>query len=196
MTEVDHPPPPPDTKDRVIDERDLLRAIAAGDREAASELVERTYSSVYAALFRFTGGDEDLAADLTQETYRKAWAALPRFNGRSLFATWLYRIAYTTFLNHVRRPRRMVPIEHGHERLAVDPAATGETLLERSQDANRLRRAVLELPEELRLTVTARYWGEVPVREIARLEGITQPAVRKRIKRALKILGHAMEVAS
>jgi RNA polymerase sigma-70 factor (ECF subfamily) len=196
MTEVDHPPSPPTAKDRVIDERDLLRAIAAGDREAASELVERTYSSVYAALFRFTGGDEELAADLTQETYRKAWAALARFNGRSLFATWLYRIAYTTFLNHVRRPRRMVPMEQGHERIAIDPAATGEMLLERSQDATRLRRAVLDLPEELRLTVTARYWGEVPVREIARLEGITQPAVRKRIKRALKILGHAMEVAS
>ena len=53
-----------------------------------------------------------------------------------------------------------------------------------------------DLPEDLRLAVTARYWGEIPVREIARLEGITQPAVRKRIKRALKILGHAMEVAS
>ena len=196
MTEVDHPPQPPAEQDRVIDERDLLRAMAAGDREAASELVDRTYSSVYAALFRFTGGDEELAADLTQETFRKAWAALPRFDGRSRFATWLYRIAYTTFLNHVRRPRRLVPMEPGHERTAVDPSATGDSLLERSQEASRLRRAVLELPEELRLTVTARYWGEVPVREIARLEGITQPAVRKRIKRALKILGHAMEVAS
>ena len=195
MTEVDHPPQPPAEQDRVVDERDLLRAIAAGDREAASELVDRTYSSIYAALFRFTGGDEELAADLTQETYRKAWAALPRFDGRSRFGTWLYRIAYTTFLNHVRRPRRLVPMEPGHERSSVDPAATGESLLERSQEASRLRRAVLDLPDELRLTVTARYWGEVAVREIARLEGITQPAVRKRIKRALKILGHAMEVA-
>jgi RNA polymerase sigma-70 factor (ECF subfamily) len=196
MTEVDHPPQPPAEQDRVIDERDLLRAIAAGDREAASELVDRTYSSVYAALFRFTGGDEELAADLTQETYRKAWTALSRFDGRSRFGTWLYRIGYTTFLNHVRRPRRLIPMEPNHERAAVDPAATSDSLLERSQEATRLRRAVLELPEELRLAVTARYWGEVPVREIARLEGITQPAVRKRIKRALKILGHAMEVAS
>ncbi len=180
----------------MTDERSLLAAIAAGDREAASELVDRTYSSVYSALFRFTGGNEDLAADLTQETYRKAWSALPRFDGRSRFGTWLYRIAYTTFLNHVRRPRRLVPMEPSHEKTAVDPAAGSDASLERSQEATRLRRAVLDLPEELRLAVTARYWGEVPVREIARLEGITQPAVRKRIKRALKILGHAMEVAS
>ena len=196
MTEVDHPPQPPADQEWLTDERSLLRAIAGGNREAASELVDSTYSTVYAALFRLTGGDEDLAADLTQETYRKAWAALPRFDGRSRFGTWLYRIAYTTFLNHVRRPRRLVPMEPGHERTAVDPATGSEALLERSQEATRLRRAVLDLPEELRLAVTARYWGEVPVREIARLEGITQPAVRKRIKRALKILGHAMEVAS
>ena len=71
-----------------------------------------------------------------------------------------------------------------------------DELIERRQEAHLLRRAVLDLPETLRLTVTACYWGEVPVREIARLEGITQPAVRKRLKRALKILGHTMEVAS
>jgi RNA polymerase sigma-70 factor (ECF subfamily) len=196
MTEVDHPPQLAAEQDRVLDERDLLRAVAAGDRDAASELVDRTYSSVYAALFRFTGGEEELAADLTQETFRKAWSALPRFDGRSRFATWLYRIAYTTFLNHVRRPRRLVPMEPGHERSAVDPAAPTDSLLERSQEARRLQRAVFDLPDDLRLAVTARYWGEIPVREIARLEGITQPAVRKRLKRALKILGHAMEVAS
>lgn len=196
MTEVDHPPHPRAERDRTMDEGDLLRAIAGGDRAAASELVDRTYTSIYAALFRFTGGDEDLAADLTQDAYRKAWAALPRFDGRSRFATWLYRIAYTTFLNHVRRPRPLVAMEKGHERTAVDPAVASDVLLERSQEATRLRRAVLDLPDDLRLTITARYWGEVPVREIARLEGITQPAVRKRIKRALKILGHAMEVAS
>jgi RNA polymerase sigma-70 factor (ECF subfamily) len=178
------------------DERALLLAAAAGDRDAAGELVERSYSTVYASLFRLTGGDQELAADLTQESFRKAWAALPRFNGRSKFSTWLFRIAYNSFLNHVRRPRRLVPMEEGHLREAADPAPAGDELVASSQEAARLRRAVLELPETLRLTVAARYWGELPVREIAELEGITQPAVRKRLKKALRVLGHAMEVAS
>jgi RNA polymerase sigma-70 factor (ECF subfamily) len=178
------------------DERSLLAAAASGDRTAAGELVERTYPMVFAALYRLTGGDQELAADLTQDSYRKAWASLVRFDGRSKFSTWLYRIAHNTFLNHVRRPQRVVPMEDSHERTAVDPGNSGERELERRQDAVRLRRAVLDLPPELRLAVTARYWAEVPVREIARLEGITEPAVRKRLKRALRILGHAMEVAS
>ncbi len=196
MTEADLPPQPAVMEAPSAEERGLLAAAAAGDRDAAGALVERTYRVVYSALFRLTGGDQELAADLTQETYRKAWAALPRFRGGSAFSTWLYRIAYNTFLNHVRRPRRLVPLEDGEARTASDPAPTGDELVERSQEATRLRRAVLELPEELRLAVTARYWGEVPVRDIARTAGITEPAVRKRIKRALRILGHAMEVAS
>jgi RNA polymerase sigma-70 factor (ECF subfamily) len=195
MTEAELPHQPIAEPATEWDEKVLLQAIATGDRDAAGDLVDRTYSMVYAALFRFTGGDEELAADLTQETYRKAWAALPRFNGRSRFSTWLYRIAHNTFLNHVRRPRRLVPMEENHERSAVDPATPSDRLVEHQQEAVRLRRAVLQLPDELRLTVTARFWGEVPVREIARLDGITEPAVRKRLKRAMKILGHTMEVA-
>ncbi len=196
MSNADLPPPTMAIPDTAIDERTLLIAAAAGDREAADELVDRTYSTVYGSLFKLTGGDEELASDLTQDTYRKAWASLSRFRGGSAFSTWLYRIAYNTFLNHVRRPRRLVPMAEGHERAVSDPSPSGDELVEQSQDAARVRRAVLELPENLRLTVTARYWGEVPVREIAKSVGITEPAVRKRIKRALKILGHAMEVAS
>jgi RNA polymerase sigma-70 factor (ECF subfamily) len=196
MTEVDHSPQPAPRRVEDLDERDLLRAIAAGDKAAAEELVDRTYPAVYASLFKLTGGDEELAADLTQETYRKGWASLSGFTGRSRFGTWLYRIAYNTFLNHVRRPRRLVPMEEHHQRHAESPAMGSDELVEQLQEAHLLRRAVLDLPESLRLTVTARYWGDVPVRDIARLEGITQPAVRKRLKKALKILGDEMEVAS
>src|SRR5947209_9295567 len=71
------------------EERRLLEAIRAGDRAAAEEMVERTYSAVFASLFRLCG-DSDRAADLTQETYQKAWAALPGFDGRSPLFTWLY----------------------------------------------------------------------------------------------------------
>src|SRR5687768_10763286 len=50
------------------EERALLAAIRAGDRDAAEEMVERTYSAVYASLYRLCG-EGDLAADLTQETF-------------------------------------------------------------------------------------------------------------------------------
>ena len=178
------------------DERQLLVDLSRGDRSAADELVERTYEVVYGALHRLTGGDRELTADLTQEAYRRAWASLAGFRGRSRFSTWLYRIAYTTFLNHVRRPHRVVPMEEGHLRRAEDPAASSETLAMENQQGDRLRRAVLELDEPLREVVTAHYWGEVPVREIARMIGLTEQGTRKRLRKALAILDNALEVSS
>lgn len=176
------------------DERALAAALAAGDRQAAEELVDRTYRSIYGALLRLTGGDAELAADLTQETYRKAWASLAGFGGRAQFSTWLYRIAYTTFLNHVRRPRRVVALDDGAmiEDLG-DPDPPIDERLAQSGDAEQLRKAVLGLPEELRFTVTAHYWKNLPVAEIAALEHITTVAVRKRLKRAFQMLALAME---
>lgn len=170
----------------------LLAALAAGDRGAAERLVERTYKGVFALLRRLSG-DPDLAADLTQETYRKAWDALPGFDRRSQFSTWLFRIAYTTFLNHLRRPRRFVPLEEKHEAAVPDPAPAADEVVGRGMEGDRLRRAVLALPEELRYTVTAVFWGDLPVKEIARQEGITPVGIRKRLKKAFRLLALALE---
>ena len=196
MADADQPPQLPGAPSPLSRERALLVAAANGDREAAGRLVDATYSTIYGALYRLAGGDPELAADLTQETYRKAWAALPGFAGRSRFSTWLYRIAYNTFLNHVRRPRAMLPLQEEHHDATPDGAPGSDDLVALRQETARLRRAVLDLPETLRLMVTARYWGDIPVREIARSEGITQPAVRKRLKRALAMLARALESPS
>lgn len=180
-----------DRPERVEEER-LLAALAAGDREAAERLVERTYRGVYGLLRRLSG-DPDLAADLTQETYRKAWDALSGFDGRSQFSTWLHRIAYTTFLNHMRRPRLIVPLEEKHETVVPDPTPSVEEEVGKAATGDRLRRAVLALPEELRDTVAALFWGDQPVKEVARLEGVTPVAIRKRLKRALTLLAKTLE---
>lgn len=169
------------------EERRLLAAIHAGDRAAAEELVERTYTAIYASLYRLCG-DGDLASDLTQETYQKAWAALSGFDGRSQLFTWLYRIAYTTFLNHIRRPRRMTSLDADDAPEPRDPCRSIDELLSDREEAERLRAAVMQLPEDLRFTVTAHFWGGLPVREIAKIEEITTVAIRKRLHKAFALL--------
>jgi RNA polymerase sigma-70 factor (ECF subfamily) len=173
------------------EEHRLLAAVRGGDRSAAEELVDRTYSSVFASLFRLCG-DRDLASDLTQETYRKAWEALPRFDGRSQFFTWLYRIGYTTFLNHLRRPRLMKSLDDENAPEVPDGAPGAEETLGDAEEAAHLREAVLHLPEDLRFTVTAHFWGGLAVKEIAAIEEITTVAIRKRLHKAFTLLEEAL----
>ena len=168
-------------------ERQLLESARRGDQAAAGVLVERTYSAVYASLFRMCG-DADLASDLTQETYQKAWAALGSFDGRSQFFTWLYRIAYTTFLNFVRRPRRMTSLDEPDAIDVRDESPAADEVIQTAEERERLRDAVLQLPEDLRFTVTAHFWGGLAVKEIAAIENITTVAIRKRMHKAFSIL--------
>jgi RNA polymerase sigma-70 factor, ECF subfamily len=175
------------------EERALLSAVLAGDRTAAESLVDRTYVKIFGLLCHLTGGNRDLAADLTQESYRRAWQALSSFDGRARLSTWLYRIATNVFLNHVRRPRSVVPLEDEH--IATVPAVGRRQDDEASdrQLGERLRKAVLRLPEEQRFAVVAFYWGETPVREIAHVEEVSEVAIRKRLRRAMDVLRRALE---
>ena len=186
-TESGKPPAPPGSA-----APKLWQRARDGDADAADELARETYRHVFAWLFKLSG-DEELAADLTQETYRKAWRSLGGFRGGCAVTSWLCRIAYTTFLNHIRRPRALVPLDEERERALPDPGASAEDALLAAIEGERLRRAVRALPEPLGFAVAARYWAELPTREIAAIQGISQVTVRKRLKKALARLAAALE---
>jgi len=173
-------------------DRMLLAAYRQGDRASAELLVERTYEAVYAAAFKLCG-DPATASDLTQEAYRKAWQSLHRFEGRSKVSTWLYRIVYTTFLNSTRTEGRETPLDDELARKVPSAARTPEELSGAAARAAATRQAVLRLPPDLKATVAAHFWGELPIAEIARDAGITPVAVRKRLKKALALLAAALE---
>ena len=81
----------------------IARVVAADDRSAFELLVRRHQSSLRNFLRRLTKTDAARADDLAQETFIRAYRSIATYAGQAKFATWLYRIAYTTFLNDQRR---------------------------------------------------------------------------------------------
>ena len=191
MTEPASAPGERDGEDGELQRR-LIDETRRGSREAAERLVDATYARVFAALVKLCGDPEE-AADLTQETYRKAWKSLGEFREAALVSTWLYRIAYNTFLNSKRRPMRIVPMEPEIELSAVDAGPPPDVEAARSERDARLRKAVLALPEDLRFPVTAHYWSDVSVADLAEILNLTPQAVRKRLYRAHEALAAALE---
>jgi RNA polymerase sigma-70 factor (ECF subfamily) len=87
----------------------VVAAVRAGDRAAFAALAERYRRQLFVHCYRMLGSVED-AEDVVQETLLRAWRARAGFQGRSLFRTWLYRIATNASLNMLqRRPRRVMP---------------------------------------------------------------------------------------
>ena len=99
-----------DKKDRAaearIDQALVARVLLGKDRRAFEQLLRRHQGMVRAQLRRLLYGDEAAADDLAQEVFLLAWRKLDQFRGEARFSTWLYRIAYSCFLQaHRKRPQ-------------------------------------------------------------------------------------------
>ncbi|WP_295686722.1 sigma-70 family RNA polymerase sigma factor [uncultured Nevskia sp.] len=80
----------------------VARVLAGDDRHAFAVLVRRHQGSVRALLRRLCKGDDAFADDLAQETFLQAHRKLDQFRGDARFSTWIYRIAYNSFLMAIR----------------------------------------------------------------------------------------------
>lgn len=86
-----------------VDQALVARVLLGNDQRAFEQLVRRHQGMVRAQLRRLLHGDEAAADDMAQETFVLAWRKLDQFRGEAKFSTWLYRIAYSCFLQAIRR---------------------------------------------------------------------------------------------
>jgi RNA polymerase sigma-70 factor (ECF subfamily) len=99
--------------DAVNEEATVLDAVRRGDEAAFVARAERYRRQLQVHCYRMLGSVED-AEDLVQETLLRAWKGRAGFEGRSMFRTWLYRIATNACLNALeRQPRRITPPDMG-----------------------------------------------------------------------------------
>src|SRR4051812_26887072 len=106
-----------------MDEAAAVAAARAGDHAAFSALAERYRRQLRVHCYRMLGSFDE-AEDMVQETLLRAWRGREAFEGRSLFRTWLYRIATNACLNAVERtPRRVLPQDVAPPVTAATPAS-------------------------------------------------------------------------
>jgi RNA polymerase sigma-70 factor (ECF subfamily) len=101
---------PASTGREALDDRDLVEAAKRGDREAFRTLFERYHRRAYALAFGVVRHPED-ALDVVQDAFIKAHKYLDKFEGNSSFYTWLYRIVMNLAIDHLRKHRRVRPVE-------------------------------------------------------------------------------------
>lgn len=89
----------------------VARVLAGDDRHAFAALVRRHQGAVRALLRRLCKGDDAFADDLAQETFLLAHRKLDQFRGDAKFSTWIYRIAYNSFLMAIRSRHPEEPLD-------------------------------------------------------------------------------------
>jgi RNA polymerase sigma-70 factor, ECF subfamily len=184
-------------------ERQLLAQLRAGENDAFELVVQRYGGRMLATARRFLNNEHD-AQDAVQEAFASAFRALDKFNGDAMLSTWLHRIVVNAALVHLRSKRRRSeqPIEKLLPRFDQDGewiddqvACTDatETILERRDSREMVRRCIERLPEKYRSVLLLRDIEELDTDEAALSLSVTANTVKVRLHRARQALKTLLE---
>lgn len=163
-------------------DRDLVRQILDGQRDAFATLVERYLQSALAIARARLLNPID-ADDAVQEAFLRAFAQLRTLREPAKFGPWLLTIVRHEAARFVVRRKSTL----GADATVAPEAAT--TPDPSQQEVHALLRSRIEqLPESAREVLLLHYFAGRSTREIAELLGLRQAAVLKRLQRAREAL--------
>ena len=161
------------------------------DEPALERLYLSLEKSLYNVVYRWLWSSDE-ARDVVQEAFMKLWAMRARVRLESV-EPLVYRIALNLAASRRRWRRRWrwLSLDGLRERRA--PASSSPELnASRSEIGERLRRALVALPEELRRVVVMCELSELSYEQIAGVLGIPAGTVGSRRHRALKLLRRSL----
>ncbi len=166
---------------------DLIRAVAAGDRQAFLQFYERYRRKIARFVSRLTWRT-DVVEETVNDTMVAVWQAAGGFRGGSRVSTWVMSIAYRTTLKRLRHVARR-PEEELTDR-AAPPAATErpDAAVARAQGSARIRVALDKLSPEHRAVIELTFYGDYSYNEIAVIVGCPENTVKTRMFHARRRL--------
>jgi RNA polymerase sigma-70 factor (ECF subfamily) len=157
---------------------------STSDSHAALEYIDGLYG--YALLLTSNRSE---AEDLVQETYLRAIAAMNNLFDGSNVKAWLFTIMRNAWFNQLRRRRlkpRIIQIDNDENTTTtvVDQLKNPYEAYESKLEAERVRNAIQQLPEDFREIIVLREYEDLSYQEIADVLDCPVGTVMSRLARA------------
>jgi RNA polymerase sigma-70 factor, ECF subfamily len=175
-----------------MDDLEIVAKLKRGDDDVFPIIVEKYQKLVLNCSYKFLRNRES-AEDLTQEVFLEVFQSLHSFRGNSRLSTWIYRIAVTKSLNHLKSLKRkkrfalLVSLFEGHEaegRLPSPDSMSPDRDLENQDRARVLTWALEKLPDNQRIAFTLSKYDELSYEEISLIMNASVPSIESLIHRA------------
>lgn len=166
------------------------------NEEAFTELVNRYSDKVYRLAYRITGNPDD-AEEVLQEVFIILVEKLGTFRQESRFSTWLYRVAANASYMYLRGGKKdkqnQVSFDdykpyndHGVLEGVQDKdwSEIPDYKLVSLEGTQLIEKAIDELPEEYKIVFHMKDVEGMTSKEIAKVLGLSLPAVKSRVLRA------------
>ncbi len=158
--------------------RDVIKRAKKGDAEAISIIYEEYFDRVYRYIAGRVG--EQDAEDLTQDVFIKVMSSLPKIRGDSI-SSYIFKVARNRVIDFLRRKKEPVPRNL--------PSQEGDYAEERED----LRRAMEKLTDLQREVLILRFFSDLPIKEVARILGKKEGAIKVIQHDAIKALRRYLE---
>jgi RNA polymerase sigma-70 factor (ECF subfamily) len=145
-------------------------------REVFIAHVEREQEALRGFLLALCCGNKGDADDLAQDTLVKAYLSLAGYQDKGKFRSWLFKIAYNTFLNHKAGCRTMESIDEAR-------TLVGRNEADSSFEHQDLYLALRTLPPKERSAITLYYLNGYSIKEIAAITDASEGAVKQQLSR-------------
>ncbi|WP_298556684.1 sigma-70 family RNA polymerase sigma factor [uncultured Algibacter sp.] len=171
-----------------------INLIINGDTNAFAVLVDRYKDLVYTLTLRMLKNREE-AEEVSQDTFIKIYKSINRFKGDSKFSTWIYRIAYNTSLDRLKKNRKHlnnVAIDEftEHQVKTIDNALSQLETEERNQA---IQKCIAQLPSDDAFLLTLYYFEDQSLDELSKVVGLTPNNVKVKLFRSRKKLATIMK---
>ncbi len=128
------------------------------------------------------------AQDAVQMTFIKAYNKRSSFKNGTSLSAWLYRIAYTTCIDLLKKKRLLLFLPHTKIKSFVNNEDENIEFIKHD-----LKKALLELSPEERALVFSRVIDQKSYKELEEIYHISSSTLRKRYERAKKKLSKALQ---
>lgn len=173
---------------------ELVALARSGDKGAFGHLIER-YQQMAKRIAMGMVADEDITRELAQEAVLQAYLSLDRLRDDARFKNWLYGIVLNVCRSYLRDQKMVLySLEAMAEGLpfGASPFSSAspdpQEAAERQELHGRVLEAVNALSPKHEAATLLFYYGQLSLREVAKVLGISVGAVKGRLHRARKLL--------
>ncbi|MFH6998002.1 RNA polymerase sigma factor [Flavobacterium sp. FlaQc-57] len=168
-----------------ISDQHYIDKILQGETTAFAVLVDRYKDMIFTLALKMIKNREE-SEEVAQDTFIKIFNSLSKFKGDSKFSTWIYKIAYNTCLDRLKKNKKE-DLNISIDEFSAHLIKTMDNALSALEDKERkqaIQNCLNLLPSEENFLLTLFYFEDQNLEEIGKIMSITANNVKIKLFRS------------